>query len=419
MHRWLVLLVAVVSLAAAPGAAASPVAETPIYGWQFPVHGWVQGVTPTETGRVHAIVSSGDSVYVGGNMLRAADHAGDEVQITYLASLSAATGELSAWRPQLDGRVLALATSDDGRYLFAGGDFRTVDGQPRGGLAAFDTETGELSPVIGTHTFGGEVDALAFAGGRLYVGGKFTSVDGDSRGRLARFDWDGGQFGLSSSWNPRADDNVLALAADAARGRLVVGGWQSTLNGRAAHFLGAVDLDSGATVAWASHPAAAWVMGLAGDPSRGTVYAAEAGPGGTAAAYDVATGERRWYEMSDGNVQAVGVVAGSPVFGMHGDFVSPVANRDLCEHCGTPRVHVGKLFMLDPDTGNLDRSFLPWVLGAPTCSYQGVWALAAGGGDLLAGGDFCRIGGREQQRFAIFPAKAPAAALQPGRRAPR
>jgi hypothetical protein len=54
-------------------------------------------------------------------------------------------GKLDAsWNPSTDGVVYALAASADGSKIFLGGGFTTVNGEPRGRLAAVDPVNGQL-----------------------------------------------------------------------------------------------------------------------------------------------------------------------------------------------------------------------------------------------------------------------------------
>ena len=78
--------------------------------------------------------------------------------------------------PAVNGRVYAMAASEDGSTLYLGGEFTTVDGAARARLAAVDATTGAL--ITGWKANApGEVSALAVSGYRLYVGGLFKKID--------------------------------------------------------------------------------------------------------------------------------------------------------------------------------------------------------------------------------------------------
>ena len=124
-----------------------------------------------------------------------------------------------------------------------------------------------------------------------------------------------------------------------------------------------------------------------------------AGPGGTALAYDAGSGSRLWYYMTDGNVQAVTTVDGWPMFGMHGDYVAPKVNQKLSEYGKSKRISRHKVFALSPD--GVLQSWAPAL--ETTQGVLGVWALDGSAGTLEVGGDFTKVDGAAQARFAIFP----------------
>ena len=150
----------------------------------------------------------------------------------------------------------------------------------------------------------------------------------------------------------------------------------------------------GRLMAWASHPGSD-ILDLALCGKR--IYAAEGGPGGTALAYGLG-GARRWYYVTDGNIQATTCLGRRPVFGMHGDYVAPRKNQALNEFGSSRRIQRHKLFML-----SFKGVLMRWNPDVnSTAGVLGVWALAAGKGNLYVGGDFTGIHGVAQQRFAIL-----------------
>ncbi len=338
--------------------------------------------------------------YIGGNFTLASDHAGSTQQRTYLAAENAATGALTAWAPVLNGRVYVLALSPDHTVLYAGGAFTTVNGEPHPHLVAFDVATGNIDRQVGPLAIGGAVKAIAPVGNNLYIGGAFTSVAGVSHHNLAELTLnDAGVFAPNAAWKPSADGgDVRDLIVDDATKRVVVAGWFTSADGQKAQgYLAAVSATTGALLPWANH-ATAPVLDIA--RSGSTLYAGMAGPGGTALAYDFATGKQLWYYMTDGNIQAVTVVNGWPVFGMHGDYVAPKANQKLSEYGTSARIRRYKVFMLSPQ-GVLQ----PWtpVLNSGQ-GVLGVFALSTYASVLNVGGDFTGVGGHAQARFAIFTA---------------
>ena len=75
----------------------------------------------------------GSTVYVGG----AYTGIGGQTR-NYIAAVAASNGAVSAWNPNANSSVLALARS--GTTIYAGGAFTTIGGTSRNNLAALDTD---------------------------------------------------------------------------------------------------------------------------------------------------------------------------------------------------------------------------------------------------------------------------------------
>lgn len=186
------------------------------------------GETATE---VQAFAQVGSRVLVGGNFTRvqrgASARGADVLDRYYLTAFDASTGEpVRSFAPRLDGQVKALAALPDGR-LAVGGDFRTVGGLRRAGLAVLDPSTGAVDPrwdtVLENRVAGGRVSvkALEVSGGRLYVAGAFTHL---VRGSSAVFARNAGRLSLATAradgaWNPNLNGTVAAMdvAPDGSR----------------------------------------------------------------------------------------------------------------------------------------------------------------------------------------------------------
>ncbi|HEY5197086.1 MAG TPA: hypothetical protein VIJ51_08670, partial [Solirubrobacteraceae bacterium] len=105
-----------------------------------------------------------------------------------LAGFDATTGVATAFDANLNFNALALAISPDGSTLYAGGQFATAGSTAVRFLASFDPSTGNVgtfTPVMN----GGLVDALALTpdGNTLYAGGTFTSVGTTQQISYAQF----------------------------------------------------------------------------------------------------------------------------------------------------------------------------------------------------------------------------------------
>lgn len=132
--------------------------------------------------------------------------------------------------------VLGLAVQPDGKIVI-GGDFTSVDGQSRNGIARLLAD----GTLEGTNTFnpgtgvGGESPAIFCLAlqpdGKILIGGYFTSVDGQPRNRVARLNEDG-SLESTSTFNPGTGANEavngVTLQAD---GRILLAGYFNTVNG--------------------------------------------------------------------------------------------------------------------------------------------------------------------------------------------
>ncbi|GGK33252.1 hypothetical protein GCM10010124_27480 [Pilimelia terevasa] len=345
--------------------------------------------TPQFNGDIYASVYAGDTLYLGGDFTSVKVGA-----TTYargrLAAVDAATGALRPWNPGADGRVRALAAT--GGTLFVGGEFATLGGVARDGLARVDGGTGAVAPGF-RPTVWGQPFALVAGWGKVYVGGTFTAINGATRTRLAALDPADGS--VDATWKPTADASVYSLVL--GDGRVYVGGDFHNLSGAGATArVAAVHAGSGAVDtgfrSTAKYVAYALALGPAG------LYAAHGGPGGRIVGYTRA-GVGRWTLTTDGNAQAVGVDDGVVYFGGHFDNVcrtSRVATaHGACLDGSVPRVKLGAL----SEGGTLSN----WTAHGNGIVGVNTIATHAGLHRLAVGGAFTTINGAARKKFAQFP----------------
>lgn len=106
-----------------------------------------------------------------------------------LASYNMDTGLVdTAFKPVFgSGGVDSVEASPDGKRLYVSGDFSTVNGVTKKGVAELDPATG--APVAGfTANTDAKATELAVSNSTVYVGGKFTKVNGVARRSLAAVD---------------------------------------------------------------------------------------------------------------------------------------------------------------------------------------------------------------------------------------
>ncbi|MBI5711724.1 MAG: T9SS type A sorting domain-containing protein [Candidatus Eisenbacteria bacterium] len=145
---------------------------------------------------VYEIAVTGDVVYLGGGFWSV----GGQPR-KYLAAVDAATGEVRDWDPKPELWVYAVAVKDS--TVFVGGAFRSIGGQPRSRLAALDATTGAVKDWAADATLSNpnlvRVYDLRVMGQTLYVGGSFDAIGGQPRGGLAALD---AETGAVLDWDP-------------------------------------------------------------------------------------------------------------------------------------------------------------------------------------------------------------------------
>jgi hypothetical protein len=200
-------------------------------------------------GSVRAIVQIGDRVIAGGTFtqVRAANDATVLARRNVFA-FSATTGAIDpGFAPDVDGMVEALVAAPDGRSVFLGGGFATVNGVRSKSLARLDVADGQAVPGFQRTVTNGKVRTLALRGGRLYAGGTFTQLNGQARTVLAALDPDTGAvdpgFDLAFA-GPRGGGTLGVLKLDVTpdASRLVAVGNFSQVAGQARHQIVMVDL---------------------------------------------------------------------------------------------------------------------------------------------------------------------------------
>ena len=136
------------------------------------------------------------------------------------------------------GRCFSIVPQADGKILIAG-EFASVDGQPRGQIARLNTNgtvesTGTFNPGSGAQ--GGEVRSVVVqADGKILLGGFFTGVNGEPRNCIARLNSDGTLDNLTNFNLGTGVENgfypVLNVSLQ-ADGKVLLGGQFTTVDGQ-------------------------------------------------------------------------------------------------------------------------------------------------------------------------------------------
>lgn len=201
--------------------------------------------TRANGGSVEAVATAAGHVIFGGRF----NSTGVLVPRNHLAAYDTQTGQLTEWDPGADWPVSELVLVGD--RLFAGGAFTEIAGDQRRGIAAFDLASGNLTswqPEIG-----GPVYSLYFMANRLFAGGRFTRADGTSAGALMSFD---PESGASTGWSPQVEDDSGGTPAvstiTGADGAIYISGRFSEVGGEPRRGFAAIDADTGATFPWSA-----------------------------------------------------------------------------------------------------------------------------------------------------------------------
>src|SRR5919199_1661664 len=118
-------------------------------------------------------------------------------------------------------------TVDD--WIYAGGMFTKIGGQPRNNIARLYSSDGTADPNFNPNA-NSAVWAIAIdATNNPLVGGNFTNIGGQPRNRIARLNSSDGT--ADANFNPNADNTVWAIALDANHNP-VVGGEFTNIGGQ-------------------------------------------------------------------------------------------------------------------------------------------------------------------------------------------
>jgi len=184
------------------------------------------------------VVQAEGEILVGGNFTTL----GGQTR-TNIGRLNADGSLDGSFNPGADGEVYCLAVQADGKIL-VGGTFTTLGGQTRtniGRLNADGSLDNSFNPgAVGVPYPNPSVNSLAVqADGKILAGGYFSTLGGQMHNSIGRLNADGS---LDSSFNTEADREVNCLAVQ-ADGKILVGGWFTTLGGQPCNSIGRLNAD--------------------------------------------------------------------------------------------------------------------------------------------------------------------------------
>ncbi|MGH9040193.1 MAG: hypothetical protein ACRDZ3_08175 [Acidimicrobiia bacterium] len=366
-------------------------------------------------------------VYVGGDFTRFQGG----FPRNHLARLSASTGTVDAgWDPAPDGTVVrSITASPDGSMVYVAGDFTTIKGVARNGLAALRSAgaaveawapalsgvtTMAVAPdnsrvylggnsaaatdlagnVLWNHS--GTVNSLSVSrsGATVYAGGDFSSLGGQPRTNLAAIDAPGGT--VDPSWAPDADDVVSAVTVSEDGSKVYVGGNFTGLRGHNRNKLAAVDALTGTVDAWDPNAKDGTIVALSVSGSQvyagGTFKGLGAVPRHMLGALDMNSGEALAWAPVIKNLDSAGnPISGEPpivqalVLSEDGSTVYVGGNFSHVAGPGGTDLPRDNLAAFDAQTGLALPEFKPGALQGTARS------LALDGDTLYVGGDFKEV----------------------------
>lgn len=362
---------------------------------------------PKINGTVLVAVPDGSGgFYLGGDFTRVGDksrHNGARV----VPDATPGTWRVGGWNPETDKVIRSIALSPAGDVVYIGGDFSTVRGAARAGIAAV-TETGSLvetfNPGPGTGTTAGTGAAATVTvgsvmslvvspdGNRLFAGGFFTTMAGSARSGLAALNAATGV--LDAGFNPKPSAGGVETMVLTPSGRLLLGGGFTAIGAATRNRLAAIDAATGALdTAWApSADSTVHTLRLSADGSNVFVGGAFANLGGSvrsrlALLSVTGTGalDGTWKPAADADVSALALSAdGSRLFAA-GAFTK--LGTDARNYLGA---------LATTGTGATDA----WN---PNASMPAM-TVAASPSVVFAGGTFATVNGTPRANLAAFDA---------------
>jgi uncharacterized delta-60 repeat protein len=193
---------------------------------------------PNANGSVGAIAVQADGkILVGGDFYGFTNIGGQPRN--YIARLDATTGLADSFNPNASYAVYSIAVQADGKIL-AGGQFHSIGGQPRNYMARLDATTG-LADSFDPNADSSVRSIAVQADGKILAGGDFPSIGGQTRNYIARLN---ATTGLADSFNPNANNNVNSIVVQ-ADGKILAGGGFSGIGGQPRNSIARLDATTG------------------------------------------------------------------------------------------------------------------------------------------------------------------------------
>ena len=196
-----------------------------------PSTGLADSFNPTANSNVSAIAVQPDGkILAAGGFTTLSPNGGTAVMRNRIARVETDGRLDQTLNPNIGGTqrvVVATAVQPDGKILI-GGFFFTVSGSDRHNIARLNTDGTLEDPTFNASD---EVRTIVVqADGKILVGGDFQSIAGVTRNHIARLFGGVPSPGYADSFDPNANNFVIALAEQVDDGKIVVGGLFSGFN---------------------------------------------------------------------------------------------------------------------------------------------------------------------------------------------
>lgn len=339
---------------------------------------------------------------------------------TYLAAFNANTGALvTGFNVTLNGAVNDLAVSPDGTKLYLAGAFTTVNGVTRRRFAAVNLPSGTLNTAFNPNA-GATGTAVAATATRVYVSGDFGMIGGVAKGRAAMLNATTGAVIPSFVADVDRRANAIKVAPDGSR--VLMGGNFNTVNGQFTGGMSSLDPATGALQQWDANtdqPINTNCAGRVTDIAVGGDTAYVTGEGDPPGCYEgtysarISDGHMNWNSSCLGATQGIVLVGDVLYKGSHehdcafnpgdarGGFVGGLSRETFLHwHLVAQDVSDGSFLHWTPDTNG---------------GKVGPLAMGTDGTQVIVGGDFKQVEGRNQQGLTRFaPNGSTAAPKRPG-----
>ncbi len=342
---------------------------------------------PNARMEVNSATLINDQIFAGGSF-----HTIRGVEREGLAALDLSTGRTTEWNPRLEGwnpTVSALTTLDS--ILYIAGSFTRAAGEARYNLAAFNTNTGELTPW-NPNLSGGSVGELLVHQGKIYAAGLFGGIGGHfPRRNFAIIDPLTGEVERTG---PNTYHKINAIVA--YKDTMYIGGEFTEISLSDRRYLGSFGLNVSAVTLWDPSPngivrylfrhestlyAAGDFTTIAGQPRRNL------------AAFDLDTGQLTDWAPNGNN----------PV------WVSAMAEKDGILYIGGTFQQFGGASRSNLVAIDSNGVITEW---APNPSWY-VLSIAANDDGVYIGGNFVAVDKKPHAGFASFGREVPGGAIWP------